>query len=263
MALRSRLRVLAPLVLCARWVSCWRSARSCRRRASGQRYLIGAKNFSEQYILSRLISDQLSKRGADSTRKAGLGSAVAFRALSQGELDVYVDYSGTIWANVHEAQRHPAARRATARAQRLARARAPRARSWASSASRTRMRSRCGATAHERSGIRSISDLAKHEAAEVRWRLRVLRAPGVARAGNPIRLSRPPERKQYQSTFMYKAVADGEVDVISAFSSDGRVASYDLLVLDDPSTPSHRTTRCCSCRKRARTIHSCSRQCSR
>jgi osmoprotectant transport system permease protein len=33
---------------------------------------------------------------------------------------------------------------------------------------------------------------------------------------------------------MYRAVASGEVDVISAFSSDGRIAAYDLVVLDDP-----------------------------
>jgi osmoprotectant transport system permease protein len=40
-------------------------------------------------------------------------------------------------------------------------------------------------------------------------------------------------RKQYQATFMYKAVIDGEVDVITAFSSDGRILADDLLVLED------------------------------
>ena len=34
---------------------------------------------------------------------------------------------------------------------------------------------------------------------------------------------------------MYQAVVDGEVDVISAFTSDGRVAADDLLVLADPA----------------------------
>ena len=33
---------------------------------------------------------------------------------------------------------------------------------------------------------------------------------------------------------MYGAVAKGHVDAISAFSSDGRIAAYDLIVLDDP-----------------------------
>ena len=33
---------------------------------------------------------------------------------------------------------------------------------------------------------------------------------------------------------MYRAVANGDVDVISAFSSDGRIAQYDLKILTDP-----------------------------
>jgi osmoprotectant transport system permease protein len=42
-------------------------------------------------------------------------------------------------------------------------------------------------------------------------------------------------RRQYDPTFMYQAVAEGAVDVISAFTSDGRIAANDLLVLDDPA----------------------------
>src|SRR5262249_55062546 len=34
-------------------------------------------------------------------------------------------------------------------------------------------------------------------------------------------------------TFMYRALADGSVDVISAFSSDGRIAADNLVVLAD------------------------------
>jgi osmoprotectant transport system permease protein len=37
-----------------------------------------------------------------------------------------------------------------------------------------------------------------------------------------------------QSDFMYRAAHSGDVDVISAYSSDGRIAKYDLTVLDDP-----------------------------
>jgi osmoprotectant transport system permease protein len=36
------------------------------------------------------------------------------------------------------------------------------------------------------------------------------------------------------STLMYSAVRAGEVDVIAAFSTDGRIAAFDLVVLDDP-----------------------------
>lgn len=34
------------------------------------------------------------------TRKDGLGSAIAFRALVHNDIDAYVDYSGTLWRNV-------------------------------------------------------------------------------------------------------------------------------------------------------------------
>jgi osmoprotectant transport system permease protein len=64
------------------------------------RYVIGAKNFSEQYILAELMADRLEGKGAQVTRKINLGSAVAYRALAAGEIDAYVDYSGTLWANV-------------------------------------------------------------------------------------------------------------------------------------------------------------------
>jgi osmoprotectant transport system permease protein len=37
-----------------------------------------------------------------------------------------------------------------------------------------------------------------------------------------------------QPEFMYPAVAAGDVDVISAYTSDGLIAKYDLVVLDDP-----------------------------
>jgi osmoprotectant transport system permease protein len=38
----------------------------------------------------------------------------------------------------------------------------------------------------------------------------------------------------YQPDFLYRALMSGEVDVISAFSSDGRIAQYRLKLLSDP-----------------------------
>ena len=85
----------------------------------------------------------------------------------------------------------------------------------------------------ERLGIRSIADLARH-------------APTMTIAGDYEFLSRPEWaaiRKAYglkfkaeramQPEFMYPA-AGHEVDVISAYTSDGRIAQFDLVVLDDP-----------------------------
>jgi osmoprotectant transport system permease protein len=41
------------------------------------------------------------------------------------------------------------------------------------------------------------------------------------------------QEKAFSPTFMYRAIADGSVDVISAFSSDGRIAGENLVVLAD------------------------------
>jgi osmoprotectant transport system permease protein len=41
-------------------------------------------------------------------------------------------------------------------------------------------------------------------------------------------------QRQMQPDFMYAAAATGEVDVIAGYSSDGLIAKYDLVALDDP-----------------------------
>jgi len=43
----------------------------------------------------------------------------------------------------------------------------------------------------------------------------------------------PQEPKQLDPGLMYKAAADGAVDVIDAFATDGRIPAYDLFVLED------------------------------
>jgi osmoprotectant transport system permease protein len=68
--------------------------------APAPRYVLGAKNFGEQFILARLMASRLEARGWRVEEKDGLGSAVIFRALAAGDLDAYVDYSGTLWTNV-------------------------------------------------------------------------------------------------------------------------------------------------------------------
>ena len=40
--------------------------------------------------------------------------------------------------------------------------------------------------------------------------------------------------KRYSPTFMYRALASGDADVITAFGSDGRIAADRLTVLADP-----------------------------
>ena len=45
----------------------------------------------------------------------------------------------------------------------------------------------------------------------------------------------PGAREQgMDSTFMYGAVRDGQVDAITAYTTDGRIPAYGLVVLEDP-----------------------------
>jgi osmoprotectant transport system permease protein len=196
-------------------------------------YVVGAKNFSEQYILAELIGQRLERTGAAAQLKEGLGSAVAYRALAAGELDVYVDYSGTLWANVLGRTDNPGRaevlRRLTAELKRrdgvvvLGSLGFENAYALAMRQDRARTL-----------GIESLADLARQ-------------APGLTLGADLEFLSRPEwkgvasayglrfrTQRSYQPTFMYRALAGGDVDVISAFSSDGRIAADHLRVLSDP-----------------------------
>ena len=73
-----------------------------------RRVVIGAKGFSEQYILARLIGQRLAEAGYRPEYRDGVGSAVAHSAVASGQIDVLVDYTGTIWTNQMKRQDNPA-----------------------------------------------------------------------------------------------------------------------------------------------------------
>jgi osmoprotectant transport system permease protein len=195
--------------------------------------VIGAKNFGEQYILSALIRQRLQTAGISSTVKADLGSAIAFHALAAGDVDLYVDYSGTIWGNQMHRSDMPGRDRMLAQLSK-----------WMrdtqgitllgplgfENAYRLAMRRDRAEALH----INSVADLASVSRrlkmggdfeifTRPEWR-NLVRAYGLSFAA----------QRQYQPNFLYRAVAGGDVDVISAFSSDGRIAQYDLKLLADP-----------------------------
>jgi osmoprotectant transport system permease protein len=201
--------------------------------AAPHTYLVGAKNFSEQFILAELISERLSREGATAERREGLGSAIAFRALASGDIDVYVDYSGTLWTNVMNRRDSPERQ---AMLDELTR--------WMAQQYNVRVLGDLGfenayalAMKRERAaelGVHSIEDLARH-------------APRLSFGADLEFLSRPEwtalkdayalnfaALRSYSPTFMYRALETGDVDVISAFSSDGRIAAYGLKLLADP-----------------------------
>ena len=160
------------------WPASWR--RRCRRAwRSHARYVIGAKSFTEQFILSELMAAR-SPRGRRDAKARGLGSAIVFSALASSDIDAYVDYSGTIWANVMGARTTRARGDARGDARRGSRA-STASRCWGRWGSRTRTRSRCGAIARAARHA-TIADLARIRELAHRRRFRVLGAPGVGGA---------------------------------------------------------------------------------
>lgn len=195
-------------------------------------FLVGAKTFTEQYVLAAFVQQHLEAAGFTASRRPGLGSNVLFDALASGEIDVAVDYSGTLWTN--RMQRHGAPPREQLLAELS---------EWLHNTLGIRMLGSLGfenayalAMASKRAAaldIRSITDLAG-------------RAGGLTIAGDYEIFARPEwtalrnayglnfrTQRQMQPEFMYKAVADGEVDVIAAYTSDGQISTYGLTVLAD------------------------------
>ncbi len=196
-------------------------------------YKVGAKNFSEQYILAELMASRLRATGAVVSTKEDLGSATAYRALASGEVDVYIDYSGTLWANVLGHKDNPGRAAVLAGLTKTLKARDgvtvlgavgfENAYALAMRADRAKAL-----------GIASVADLAgKAPSLKLGSDLEFLSRPEWAAIRDAYGLNFA-KQTSYQPTFMYRALADGEADVISAFSSDGRIAADKLVILSDP-----------------------------
>jgi osmoprotectant transport system permease protein len=201
--------------------------------ATATGYVVGAKNFTEQYILAELISRQIRAVGAHAEQQDNLGSAIAFRAVANNEIDVYVDYTGTLWTNVM--QRRDRVTPAQMQQQLT---------QWLASHYGVLLLGSLGfenayvfAMRRDRAaalGITSITDLKAHSAQlALGTDFEFLVRPEWATIKDAYQLDFGVKRS-FEPTFMYRAVLDRSVDVISAFSSDGRIASDDLVVLTDP-----------------------------
>lgn len=66
---------------------------------TGARFTVGSKEFTEQVILGEIMMYALRAAGAQTTDQTGLsGSTITRKALVNGEIDMYWEYSGTGWS---------------------------------------------------------------------------------------------------------------------------------------------------------------------
>lgn len=203
------------------------------RAIESQPLRIGAKSFTESLVLGHLLAARAEVAGARAEVVESLGSSVVFDALSRGNLDAYVDYAGTLHTTVLGRKDHvqdPAALLSSLRAE---------------------LERRYQVLIVAALGFENTYCLAVREEAAARhgWSNLSSLAPAsgtLAMGADYEFFSRPEwaslrttygfafrEQRSMDPTLMYRALRDGHVDVISAFSTDGRIAAFRLRVLED------------------------------
>lgn len=210
---------------------------SCARSSSGGgRIVVGSKNFTEQVILGEILAELIETRaGIPVTRKLNLGGTfICHQAITAGELDLYVEYTGTaLTAILHRppvpdpAEAYRIVRDAYASDLDLV---------WTEPLGFNNTFALIvtrGAAA--RDGLRTISDLAR-----VQDTFRpgfgyefVERADGYAglAAAYGLRFARRP--REMDLGLIYRALSEGEVDVVAGNSTDGVIARLGLVPLED------------------------------
>ena len=193
---------------------------------------IGGKTFTEQYILVELVRGRLEQVGITADVVQSLGSTVVFDALVQGDVDVYVDYSGTLWTTAMKRSAGVPRWHVLAELEGwLARQYA--VRSLGALGFENAYALAVKRETADRLRLRTVADLAAHPELSVGGDYEFFGRPEWAalRATYGLRFARD---VTFDPALLYEAIGRRDVDVIAAFSSDGRIAAYDLVVLDDP-----------------------------
>jgi glycine betaine/choline ABC-type transport system substrate-binding protein/ABC-type proline/glycine betaine transport system permease subunit len=211
---------------------------------TGNRIVVGGKNFTEQLILSEMTSQYLSSLGYRTVLKNGLGSTLMRTAQINGELDVVWEYTGTslilynhVTDKLDEAQTY----------QRVKTLDAQRGLAWLNQSDIDN--TYAVAVPRAKLGdMRTLSDLA--------LRIRQNQADGQDKHGTGNQLAmdaefggrsdglRPmlatygitlPRRdiKQMDPGLVYTALKNGQVSAGVVYTTDGRVAGFDLALLAD------------------------------
>ncbi len=196
--------------------------------------VVASKPFGESYLLMEIFARALEGRGIAVDRRPGLGATeIAFRALREDDIDVYPEYTGTGLVAILGEEPIADADAVFARVESAFRER------WGvrwlpalgfQNTYAIAVRRETAA----RYGLRTISDLAR-SASELRAGLSpdfIGRSDGLEglRAAYGLEFA---EVRPLLQAVKYQALAEGAVDVIDGYSTDGQVARYDLVVLRD------------------------------
>ena len=188
---------------------------------------VASKNFNESYILSEVASQLLESHGYTVERRFGLGGTlICYEALSNGEIDLYVEYTGTLSQAIlkldHKATREEINSRIESRGLRLLQP-------FGFNNTYAMVVKRQQAAAL---GLSTISDLRRHPELEVVVSHEFLERedgwPGLARTYGIQR-----DIVGIEHALAYQGLDQGALDVTDGYSTDGEIERYDLIALAD------------------------------
>jgi osmoprotectant transport system permease protein len=185
--------------------------------------VIGAKKFTESVILAEM-GTQLARHAGATARRDDLGGTPAlWLALTQGDIDAYPEYTGTITRQILRADVLDLAAALAAHGVRISRSLGFR-NNYALG-----MRKDVAAA----KGITKVSDLRGHPDLRLGFVHEFLDRPdgwpGVKR-----HYDLPQTNVQGMNhTLAYRALVERAIDVTDVYTTDGEIAQYDLMALKD------------------------------
>jgi len=205
----------------------------CSRR---ERIVVGAKNFTESDLLAEIVAQEIERRTSlPVERRLHLGGTfVCHGAIKAGDIDIYVEYTGTAFTAI--LKQTPIADADSVYRFVAARYLSEFQLQWTAPLGFNNTFAILVRRADaERYGLRSISDLARvasHWKAGFGYEFleRADGFPGLAKLYG-LRFSQPPTAMDLGLTS--RALADHRVDVIAGNSTDGQIAALDLVALTD------------------------------
>ncbi|AMV35838.1 glycine betaine ABC transporter substrate-binding protein [Planctomyces sp. SH-PL62] len=196
-------------------------APGCSRSEKG--VVIGAKKFTESVILAEMGVALARDAGAEARRDDLGGTPALWLALTQGDIDAYPEYTGTITRQILKAEPPDLDAALAERGVRLSRPLGFR-NNYALG-----MRKDVAAAL----GVTKTSDLRNHPELRCGFIHEFLDRPD-GWPGVKARYNLPQTNVQGMNhTLAYRGVVEKALDVTEVYTTDGEIAQYDLLVLPD------------------------------
>jgi osmoprotectant transport system permease protein len=196
--------------------------------ASERAVVIGSKKFTESYVLGEIARRTLTEAGIPADHRQGMGGTIIlWQALRSGQIDAYPEYTGTI---VQEILKRSDPTHIDVVSDELGKVGIGMTKplGFNNTYALVMRRNRAAEL-----GIRTISDLQKHPELKLGLTHEFLdRQDGWQPMAVAYRLS-PQNVAGIDHALGYDALRSGQIDVKDAYSTDAKIAQYDLVVLED------------------------------